>query len=309
MAPKPSAPPRRPRQQNDAAPQEAVRAHWREVVRRLQPVDDTARLDLDVDSTAPRDLDTVAVKRSAPPVHRTSPVGDTARLPRRRPIRPPAPPRWPRQQNDAPLHEAVTVGEANLWGLRVKRTAVAFGAVLLFLALVVLSGRPFGGDDHPAPQPSVPSASGDGSAGTEQPAPDRGSPGAHPEGSSGGALPPAQGVQAFSGDTEPQAQPMPPEPEQNRPSSWRQPFLNVVLVVLSLGLFTVSSTTLWWMLHAVAQSGRVGGDWFSASSSRRTSVVLIAVTGSPRTGCPRGHDRRAGSARPPQVRGDRDHRS
>ena len=41
MAVKPSVPPRRPRQQNDAALLEAVRAHWREVVRRARPVDDT----------------------------------------------------------------------------------------------------------------------------------------------------------------------------------------------------------------------------------------------------------------------------
>ncbi|HEY6648102.1 MAG TPA: glycosyltransferase family 2 protein, partial [Mycobacterium sp.] len=89
----------------------------------------------------------------------------------------------------------MTVGEANLWGLRFKRTAVAFGAVLLFVALVVLSGRPFGGDDHPGPQRSVPSAGADGSsAATEK---DQPVPGAHPEGSSGGALPPAQGVQAI----------------------------------------------------------------------------------------------------------------
>jgi glycosyltransferase XagB len=142
----------------------------------------------------------------------------------------------------------VTVGEANLWGLRVKRTAVAFGAVLLFVALVVLSGQPFGGHDQPAPQPSVPSASGGGSsAPTEQGQP---APGAHREGSSGGALPPAQGVQAFSGDTEPHAQPTPPAQSENRPLSWPQLLLNAVLVVLSLGLFTVASTTLWWMLHA-----------------------------------------------------------
>jgi glycosyltransferase XagB len=142
----------------------------------------------------------------------------------------------------------VTVGEANLWGLRFKRTAVAFGAVLLFVALVVLSGRPFGDDNHPGPQPSVPSANADGSSAAAQK--DQPAPGAHPEGSSGGALPPAQGVQAISGGTEPHAQPMPPLQSENRPLSWPQFLVNVVLVVLSLGLFTVASTTLWWMLHA-----------------------------------------------------------
>jgi hypothetical protein len=257
---------------------ESGRAHWREVVRRARPVDDTVRLDLDVDDTARLDPETVPVKPSVPPrrprqqsdaalheavrargpgggvVRRARPDDSAARL-RRGAIRPSVPPGRPRQQSDAALHGAVTVDEAILWRLRVKRTAVAFAAVLLFLALVVFSGRPFGGDDQPAPQPSVPSASGDGSsAATEQPAPSGavspGPPGAHPEGSSGGTLPPAQGVQAFSGGTEPPAQPMPPGQSENRPFSWPQFLLNGVLVVLSLGLFTVSGTTLWWMLHA-----------------------------------------------------------
>ena len=46
VAVKPSAPPRRPRRQNDAARHEAVRARGRggEVVRRARPVDNAARL-------------------------------------------------------------------------------------------------------------------------------------------------------------------------------------------------------------------------------------------------------------------------
>ena len=220
VAVKPSVSPRPLRQQNDASLHEAVRTHWREVVHRARPVDNTARLDLGVDTTARTDLgvdttarldlgvnartdlgvdntarldpDTVAVKPSVPPrrprqqnhaalheavrargrggdvVRRARPVDSAARL-RRGAVRPSVPPPRPRQQNHAALHEAVTVDEANLWRLRVKRTAVAFAAVLLFLALVVFSGRPFGGDDQPAPQPSVPSASGDtSSAATEQ---------------------------------------------------------------------------------------------------------------------------------------------
>jgi hypothetical protein len=83
-----SVPPRRAGQQNDAALHEAVRAHWREVVRRVRPADNTARLDLDVDNdvdnTALLDPDTVAVKPSVPP-GRAGP------------------------QNDAALHEAVRV--------------------------------------------------------------------------------------------------------------------------------------------------------------------------------------------------------
>lgn len=47
--------PQRPRHQISTALHERVRAHWREVVRRARPADDTERLDLDVDdSTRPR---------------------------------------------------------------------------------------------------------------------------------------------------------------------------------------------------------------------------------------------------------------
>jgi hypothetical protein len=60
---KASVPPRWPRQRNDAAVH-AVRAHWREVLRRARPVDDTARLDLDIDNTVR--LPRGAVKPSVP---------------------------------------------------------------------------------------------------------------------------------------------------------------------------------------------------------------------------------------------------
>src|SRR4029077_20858315 len=87
---KPSVPPRRPRQQNDAALHEAVRAHWREVVRRLRPVDNTARLDVGGDETARLDVGGDETARLDP---------DTA------PVAPSAPPRRPRHQNIAALHE------------------------------------------------------------------------------------------------------------------------------------------------------------------------------------------------------------
>ncbi|AGB21262.1 glycosyl transferase [Mycobacterium sp. JS623] len=174
------------------------------------------------------------------------------------------------------------MSEADVWGLRVSRTAAAFVAVLLFVALIVLSGHPFGGDQHPAPQPSVPSAVTD----QEQPASGRESgsaspagPGAHPEGSSGGALPPATGVQAFSGDNEKQAKPIPAEQSKNRPSSWLELLLNGVLVLLSLGLFTVSSTTLWWMLHAWHSPDALAATGFrrrSARAPRSFSLLLPA---------------------------------
>src|SRR6185436_17428518 len=136
-----------------------------------------------------------------------------------------------------------------------------------------LGARPFGGDGQLTQKPSVPSANSGGSV--QQPSPDRS--GAHPEGSSGGALPPAQGVQAFS--DEQQAQSKPPERSENRPPSWRQPFLDVVLVVLSLGLFTVSGTTLWWMLHAWRSPDALAATGFrrrAAGAPRYFSLLLPA---------------------------------
>lgn len=313
VAVKPPVSPRRPRQQNDGSLHEAVRAHWREVAHRARSVDNTARLDFGVDTTARTDLgdettarldpDTVAVKPSIPPprpgrrneavrprvrggdvVRRGRPVDSAARL-RRGNVGPSVPPRRVRQQNHAALHEAVTVNEATLWGLRVKRTAVTFGAVLLFVALVIFSGHPFGGDDQPA-QPSVPSASGDeSSAATENPATGEpgavspGTPGLQPEGSSGGALPPAQGVQALPGGTEPPAQPMPRAQSENRPLSWSQLLLNGVLVILSLGLFAVAGTTLWWMLHAWRSPDALAATGFrrrAAGAPRSFSLLLPA---------------------------------
>src|SRR4029079_12803611 len=99
------------------------------------------------------------------------------------------------------------------------------------------------------------------------------------EGSSGGGLPPAQGVQAVSGDTDPQLQPMPPEQSKSRPLSWPQLLLNGVLVVLSLGLFTVAGTTLWWMLHAWRNPDALAATGFrrrAAGAPRQFSWLLPA---------------------------------
>ena len=190
VAVKPSVPQQRPGPQNDPSLHDTVRAHWREVINRARPVDTTARLDVGVEPTARLILVLRPLRRSSlrlrrggrdsrTMLHRTNLCGRAGaavtwfaardRLTALHdfggaPVRPSVPPRRPRQQNDAALQEAVTVDEATLWRLRIKRTAVAFGAVLLFVALVVFSGHPFGGDDQPAPQPSVPSASGDGSS-------------------------------------------------------------------------------------------------------------------------------------------------
>jgi glycosyltransferase XagB len=263
-------------------------------------VDHTVGLDVGVDHTARLDPAPGALAPSVPPrrtgrqshgslreaalvrggggelVHRARAAGHIAGLdPVRRPVSAPIESRRPGKQCDTSLRE---VGKANPWGRRIKRAAVAFCAVLLFVGLVVFSARPFGGDGQLTQKPSVPSANSGGSPGAsvqQQPAPDRS--GAHPEGSSGGALPPAQGVQAFS--DEQQAQSKPPERSENRPPSWRQPFLYVVLVVLSLALFTVSSTTLWWMLHAWRSPDALAATGFrqrAAGAPRSFSLLLPA---------------------------------
>ncbi len=146
----------------------------------------------------------------------------------------------------------MTVDEANLWGLRVKRTAVAFAAVLLFVALVVFSGQPFGSDDQPAPPPSVPSASGDGSsAATEQEQPGAVSPRARiPKAHPAAHCHRPKACKRFQVALSRAYSQRRAEQSENRPPSWPQLLLNGVLVLLSLGLFTVSGTTLWWMLHA-----------------------------------------------------------
>ena len=211
----------------------------------------------------------LSLDRGGEVVRRPRPVDDTARL-RGGAVRPSAPPPRPIQQNVGALHEAVAVSEEDLWGRRVKRTAVAFAGVLLFVALVVLSGRPFGNGDQPSPQPSVPSASADGSSAATEQERKSGAPGSHPEGSSGGALPPAQGVQAFSGGTEPRGTADAARAERG-----------YSVVVAAAPPQRRAGGPVAGVVHGrqydpvvdaarVAQSGRVGSNWFSASSSWRT---------------------------------------
>ncbi len=173
------------------------------------------------------------------------------------------------------MRNATPVGTAPSWRRRVGRTALPFGAVLTFITLVVFSGQLFGGDERAAQTKSVPSAE------QEHPAPDYGPGAVSPNRSSAqpdGVLPPAQGVQAFSGDTGQQAQPMAPEGE-NPPASWWQLMANAGLVVLSMGLFTVSSTTLWWMLHAWRSPDALAATGFrrrAAHACRTFSLLLPA---------------------------------
>ena len=72
---------------------------------------------------------------------------------------------------------------------------------------------------------------------------------------------------------------MPREQSENRPLSWPQLLLNGVLVVLSLGLFTVSSTTLWWMLHAWRSPDALAATGFrrrAAGAPRSFSLLVPA---------------------------------
>ena len=108
----PSVPPRRPRQRDDGSLQQAVRARWREMVRRARPDDNTARLDLDVDKTARLDLDgdkTARLDLDGDKTARLDLDGDkTARLDLKRgSVKSWVPPRRQRQRNGRSLHEAV----------------------------------------------------------------------------------------------------------------------------------------------------------------------------------------------------------
>ncbi|HYZ67948.1 MAG TPA: glycosyltransferase, partial [Mycobacterium sp.] len=162
---------------------------------------------------------------------------------------------------------------------RFNRTAVAVCAVLAFVGLVIVSGRPFGDDNRAAMPPPVP-ASGPDAQPTPPPAAGSPDPQVDAErtvGSSGGALPRAEGVQAASGETKPQA---PPAPQRrDRPASLPERILYYALVIVSLGLFAVSATTLWWMLHAWHSPEALAATGFrrrNAGAHRSFSLVLPA---------------------------------
>jgi cellulose synthase/poly-beta-1,6-N-acetylglucosamine synthase-like glycosyltransferase len=167
---------------------------------------------------------------------------------------------------------------------RFNRTAVALCAVLAFVGLVIFSGRPFGNDVRTGAPPPVPASGADTQSAEQPPSPQFGAPPTDSQGgeqrsvgSSGGALPRADGVQAASGGTKPQAQPMPDPGARSVPLP--QLILYYVLVIVSLGLFGVSATTLWWMLHAWHSPERLATTGFRrrhAGAHRFFSLVLPA---------------------------------
>ncbi|PRC45375.1 glycosyl transferase, partial [Mycobacterium sp. ITM-2017-0098] len=86
-------------------------------------------------------------------------------------------------------------------------------------------------------------------------------------GVSGGALPQADGVQAASGgDT--QSAPTPP-PEIVDSPGWPEWILYSTLTLISLLLFVVAATTLWWMLHAWRSPESLASTGFKRRSAGR----------------------------------------
>ncbi|QZY45212.1 MULTISPECIES: glycosyltransferase [Mycolicibacterium] len=128
---------------------------------------------------------------------------------------------------------------------RMTRGGVALGTVLvIFAVFLIFGGRLFSGGDQSGAPPSVPA---DASVAAEAAAPAPAPPDSA-VGSSGGALPQADGVQSATGAPA-QASPAPP-PRPDDAAGWPQWLLYIVMTVISLLLFIVAATTLWWMLHA-----------------------------------------------------------
>jgi glycosyltransferase XagB len=159
---------------------------------------------------------------------------------------------------------------------RITRGGVLVGAVLMiFVAFVVFGGHLLGDDDsHSGAPPSVPSSSDDGTNAAEPAPPVGAQQGQRPIGASGGALPQADGVQAVSGD----APKGPPPPAQRDDSlSWPELVVYGLLVGVSMVLFTVAATTLWWMLHAWRSPEALASTGFRRRSARgpRTFSLLL----------------------------------
>src|SRR5438270_4637808 len=163
---------------------------------------------------------------------------------------------------------------------RFNRTAVALCAVLAFVGLVIFSGRPFGDDNRAATPPPVPASGPDAQSALQQrppsPSPDPQAEADRAAGSSGGALPRADGVQAASGETKP---PQLAPARRESPASMPALMLYYSLVIVSVGLFGVSATTLWWMLHAWHSPDRLAATGFRrrhARAPRSFSLLLPA---------------------------------
>jgi cellulose synthase/poly-beta-1,6-N-acetylglucosamine synthase-like glycosyltransferase len=161
---------------------------------------------------------------------------------------------------------------------RLNRGGVAFGAALLmFVAFLIFGGRLMGGDEsHSGAPPSVPSTSVEG-ASTAQAAPAAGGQpgqGARPVGASGGALPQADGVQAVSADP-PKAEP--PLAQRDDSTSWPEFVLYGLLLGVSLVLFVVAATTLWWMLHAWHSPEALAATGFRRHSARGPTTFSLLL--------------------------------
>jgi cellulose synthase/poly-beta-1,6-N-acetylglucosamine synthase-like glycosyltransferase len=148
---------------------------------------------------------------------------------------------------------------------RITRGGVALGAVVLsFAAILLFGGHVFGGQSRSGTPPSVPAS--DVSAAVSAPAP-AGQTHNTSVGSSGGALPSADGVQAAAGDDSPTTAALPPRRAQS--TGWPAMILYTVLGVISLILFIVAASTLWWMLHAWRSPDALAATGFRRRSAGR----------------------------------------
>ena len=157
---------------------------------------------------------------------------------------------------------------------RISRGGITFGAVvLMFAAFVIFGGRIFSDEGGTGAPPAVPA----GDAVVTQSAPGIVAQPDARTGASGGELPRADGVQAAAGDAAQDNAMPPPEPEGT--TSWSEVVLYVVLGVVSLLLFVVAGSTLWWMLHAWRSPEALAATGFrrrSAGRPRSFSLLLPA---------------------------------
>lgn len=148
---------------------------------------------------------------------------------------------------------------------RFNRGGATVGVVLFILAAFLLfGGRLFADDNQSGAPPSVPA---DDSVLAQEAPPPAAQPDSANVGSSGGALPQADGVQAASG-ADAQAAPAPP-PEIVDPTGWPEWILYSTLTLISVLLFVVAATTLWWMLHAWRSPESLKATGFQRRSARR----------------------------------------